>query len=162
MARHAGPSYFPASFFPHQHDQLTHQSNSILHDLLMNRRSCRYETYSAYIYILFYAQQLWLKTEITSEPFWTQKRTPHFEIYPYTYLVGYHWRLDYANKPPTAKQIGLNRCSFGHANKHATYSLRLWTKQWSPIYHWTYLVGPHCVAAWKADQVRCHIQCLKN
>ena len=78
-----------------------------------------------YIYILFYAQQLWLKTEITSEPFWTQKRTPHFETYPYTYLVGYHWRLDYANKPPIAKQIGLNRCSFGDANKNATYNLRL-------------------------------------
>ena len=81
-----------------------------------------------YIYIYLYclmAQQLWLKTEITSEPFWTQKRTPHFATYPHTYIVGYHWRLDYANKPPTAKQIGLNRCSFGDANKNATYDLRL-------------------------------------
>ena len=106
-----------------------------------------------YIYTEFYAQRLWLNTEITSEPFWTQKRTPHLETHPYTYLVGYHWRLDCANKPPTAKQIGLNRCSFGGANKNATYILRLWTKQWSPIYHCTYLVGPHCVAAWKTDQV---------
>ena len=74
---------------------------------------------------IYYAQQFWLKIEITYEPFWTQKQTPHFETYPYTYLVGYHWRLDDANKPPTAKQIGLNRCSFGDTNKDATDNLRL-------------------------------------
>ena len=70
-----------------------------------------------YSFILFDAQQLRLKTVITSGPFWIQKRTPHFETYPFTCLVEYHWRLDYANKPPTSKQIGLNRCSFGDANK---------------------------------------------
>jgi hypothetical protein len=36
MARHAGPSYFPVSFFLHQHDQLSRQSNSIPQT---NRRS---------------------------------------------------------------------------------------------------------------------------
>ena len=144
LARHAGPSYFPASFFRHQHDQPTHPSNSNLHE----KGDHRYDMYAVYVNIYI---------NIALSP------TVMFEDRDYlwaildpktdTWFRDTWWRLDYASKPPTAKQIGLNRCSFGDANKNARYNLRLWTKQWSPICHGTYLEGPHCVAAWKADQV---------
>ena len=43
-------------------------------------------------------QKMWCPFFRLKKPFWTQKRTPHFETYRYTYLVEYHWRLDSANK----------------------------------------------------------------
>ena len=51
-----------------------------------------------------------------------------------TCLVGYHWRLYHDNEPPTAKHMGLNQCSFGDANKNATYNWRLHDHQFISVH----------------------------
>ena len=69
--------------------------------------------------------------------------------------VIYHWRLDW-QQTTNCEADWLNRCNFGDANRNRTYILYyywwLWIKQWSPVYHCTFLVGPHCVEACQAGQ----------
>ena len=69
--------------------------------------------YFKYIYILYYivlCSTAMVKDQDYLSAILDPKADTSFQTHPYTYLVGYHWRLDYANK-------------------NATHNLRLRTKQ---------------------------------